>query len=103
MSQIKSKIRGNTWVSSLVFPVIKSVVHNSTSIRNSYPNILLKYYVPLKPKTELSCGLSAHFELSMLLHSTSLKNSTGHALNKTASIRMSHPGSKGIKISFSVG
>lgn len=103
MSPIKSKIRGNTWASSFVFPATKSVVHNSTSIRNGHSNILLRYYVPLKPKTELSCGLFAHFELSMLLHSTSLEKSTSHALNKTASIRMSYPGSKGIKISFSIG
>lgn len=54
----------------------------------------------LQSKAELSCGFSVHFELSMLLHSTSLENSIGHAFHKTASTHMSYPISQGIKMRF---
>lgn len=100
---LREKTGSNTYVFSLVIPAIKSVVHNSTSTAKNHPNVLWRCFVPLKLKTELSGGLSAHSELPMQLHSTSLENSTGHALNQTASIRMSYSGRKGIKISFSIG
>lgn len=52
-------------------------------------------------QTELSCGLSAHLELSMLLSSSGLEHSTECVLNKTLSIHMGYPGRKGMKMRLS--